>query len=201
MTQRQMFTNAYRMIVKEGKSHQETFDELKPQAYSDLDQLAKEVSQTPSSQKVEETKSLRSIFMVVITLVFGLHILELVAIDNIEAHLAWYISMAVMSVGFWFLGIFAALKARIYMYRSCAGFLIITAILSLANTDYLTAIELILILALSVGGIVLAFVIPAKSKTPFERTVYKEMINGKEKSLFRFTFEQSNESSVFKSRS
>lgn len=169
MKKRQLIKAAYQSIVKNGKSHQETFDELKIVSQIDQESLAQEISKIPSAYKQEKFKNLRYLYvgmliLVIITRVFG--VISLFQITNINGSL---ILLGVVVGGLLpAVGIWGSMTSRASLYQTIALLSLISIIRSLntlINSDPLSFAFLIPF----IGAIILGFYIPTKLKTSYTK--------------------------------
>ncbi|MFD1552872.1 hypothetical protein DNU06_08090 [Putridiphycobacter roseus] len=181
---------AYKAIVKENKSHQTTFDELRPVSEMTRTDLANEVSSIPSLAKFNELKNLRITYIVLLGVIVILRILgglglsEGMTINPILLMVAILISLLVP-----FVGIFGDLTRRYGSYRFVGILLIIGVVRSINPELFNDTLNLIFLIPfLAVIG--LAFYIPAKLKTSYTSKVNKEEKDGKVITQTNIVFEE-----------
>lgn len=191
MTKRETRKAIYKAIVKEGKSHQDTFDALKGSSELDSEALANEVSKTPSDFKKEKFKILILSYIILLGIVIvlrSLGVYALMAESNIDMN--FILLMVALGIILPLAGIIGALTSRADSFRMIGILLLIGVIRSFTNQniilDPLTIIALIPFAAV----IVLAFIIPSKLKTTYTKKVLKEEFDGKTKTSLTYHFDE-----------
>ena len=182
---------AYNYLVKDGHTHQETFDELKKIEKIDLDVLAVETSKIPSINNHEEMKSYRMLFIICLVFVGSLRLLGFYAIIQFND-----VNMPLILLGLLFsllvpiLGILGSLKRRIEMYSTISFLLGLGIFRSFSKGELnLNATSLVVLLP-SVGGIILALILINKLKTSYTKELKELMINEKLEKTWVYTFEK-----------
>lgn len=159
----------YTSIVKRGKSHQETFDELSTKTSLDLKWLANEVAKFPTKIGNEKQNVLRYIYMGLLVLAILLRLIWILSTVQLsETNKSALLLLAALGVLIPLMGIIGSIKRNIQSYTTMAiiGFINVFKTISyFENTDN----PLLLIgLFPYVGIIILALYIPTKLKTPYK---------------------------------
>lgn len=192
MTKRQTKKAIYQAIVKDGKSHQQAFDELKSSSEMDLESLANEVSKVPSAAKNEQFKTLVYSYVILLGVIIVLRALGVFGLfygQNINMNLI--LLFIALGIVFPVMGIVGALTFRIDSYRSIAIIMILGIVRSF-NKEVIDAIDIYFILTLIpfLAVIILAFIIPTKLKTEYTKKVNKTESEGKVKTSLSFVFDE-----------
>lgn len=190
MTRRELKKNAYRMIVKENKSHQDTFDELRRDQVNGPEELAEDISKIPSQEKQKQNQTLVYIYVGMLALVILLRIVGITltfGIMNIEANML--LVLIALGVILPAAGIFGALTRRQDSYRTI-GILLIVSIARALTRGEVAADPLALIwLTPTAVAIALAFYIPTRLKTNFTKKLIQAEVDGKIKKTLEITFQ------------
>lgn len=190
MTKRQIRKEGYQLIVKSGKSHQETFDTLKDKNYSEQKGLAEILSSIPSSGKQKEMAALRYVFM---GLLFVIMLLRLVAVLPMfiagSLNTPLIITIIVFGMFVPVLGIYASIAAKSELYHSTGLLLGFSLIRSLGREALSADVVTFIVIGIVVLTIVLAYYIPFKLKTPYTTTFSTENIDGTNQNITRYHFE------------
>lgn len=160
---------AYTSIVKDGKTHQETFNELGTKTSVDLKWLANEVSKIPSKSKNEKQSVLRYIYMGLLLLAITLRVVGMIALTQFNSEkLNVLLVLMVLGVVIPLLGIIGSVKRS---RQSYAGLAIISFVIifdTLSKIDISQNPLLLIGLFPYVGIIILALYIPSLLKTPYK---------------------------------
>ena len=193
MTKREIKKAAYQAIVKENKSHQETFDELRKTSSIELETLADEVAKIPNSSKHNSQQTLRFIFIGALAVVILLRVLGVISLASME-NINPSILLIAMGLGLVIpaLGIYGALTSRVDLYKTTGILLILNVVRSFTNgqisadlIDYIVLIPYIIAASL-------AFYVPSRLKTNYSKKVVKQEVNGEMKPSLQFNFDSSN---------
>lgn len=191
MTKRQLKKAAYTAIVKEGRSHQVTFNSLRTQSDLELETLANEVAAIPSKDKSEKYKTLRYLFvgiLVLLLIIRGLGIAAFGMIQEINPPLL--LVLILLGIVVPALGIYGVFTSKVDLYKTTGILLILGVVRSFSNGQFSTEIIDLLFL-IPVGlAIGLAFFIPTKLKTPFTKKVVIKEVNGVNKKALDFVFDE-----------
>jgi len=193
MKKRQLKKEAYKLIVKEGRSHQETFEALRPQSSIGPEDLANEISKVPSKQKNNEFKTLRYILIGALGAVIILRIISIYAL-TLEMNLNTPLLLLGIILGIFVpvLGIIGILISKPETYSVVALLLILGIFRSLRqeNVDLNDPITWA-VLAPFILAIGLSFFLMFKLKTPFTKKVNKETSeSGEIITKVQYTFEE-----------
>ncbi|MBI1835634.1 MAG: hypothetical protein HYR91_00060 [Flavobacteriia bacterium] len=195
MTKRQLKKEIYTSIVKEGKTHQETFDKLRFEKGLGLEFIAEEVAKIPSKFKSEKYKNLIYIYIGALVLAVIIRLLTVFAISNtlsLGSPIIFLLLIVVLIVPAF--GIYAALTSRIDGYKSVGMLLILSILRSLKELGNVDLTSYIIGLIPIVVAIILAFYIPTKLKMGYQKSIRKVDENSELKSFWEYHFEvQKNE--------
>ncbi len=191
MTKRQIRKTAYNSIVKEGKSHQDTFDTITQNTNQDQEWVAKEVAKYPGSLLSENQKTLKMIYIGLLGILVILRCISMIAIagdGNLnKGILSVFILIAVLIPG---LGIYGAVTNKVDVYRSMAILSIIGIARSIQYIDMVNnPISLIGLFPLF-GIIILGFYIPTKLRTNYHIKIVEEDNNGETKKVKKYVFDE-----------
>lgn len=190
MLKKQIRTLGHQAIVKEQRSHQETFDELSQTAGVDRQLLADELSKIPSNGKQGNTASLRYIFIAALALLGILRILSIILI-GIEGSLnmgliSLLVAFGVIVPG---IGIYAALFGKSELYTTTGILLAISLFRSITRGELSAEPETWIALIPFAVAVGLAFYIPFKLKTPHKKVVSESYVDGKLVKKINYEFE------------
>jgi hypothetical protein len=204
MTKRAIRKEAYKSIVKEGKSHQETYDNIKEKTEGKSKFIADEISKFPSSGKADETKTIRYVFIGLLVLVGIMRAAGLLVLNE-----EFNFPMTVIAIGLLFsllvpiLGVFTALTHRVNNYNGVAILLALSILRSFRDENMVLDEITMIVLLPYIAVIALAFYIPSKLKTPYRIVNSAKTIEGKERNIPTIKFEdtrsRSNQSEVLDS--
>lgn len=169
MTKRQLKKSAREKIVLQGKTHRETFEELKGTPGFSQTEIADELAKVPSQIKREQNRILQWIYIGAVCLIVLLRLLGIVTIGQ---ELNGAALLLLLAIGFLVPGIaiFSAVTYRMDAYRSVAILFILSVVRSFRQLDVTDPISLV-VLAIHVVAIGLAFWIPERMKTPYTSSV------------------------------
>lgn len=193
LSKRELKKVAYQMILKEGKSHQEAFDNLRQTRSIPSDNLAELIAKIPSRQKLDERKVLNYIFiglLISVIILRGLSLLGLGTMMGMDMRfllIALFAALVVPGIG-----IYGALTGRTEIYFSTGILLLLTVLRTIGNKnftneplDYVFFIPVVLAAGL-------AFYLPGKLKTNYKKTVGKKETDGEMKAVAVYKFEESS---------
>lgn len=192
MTKRQTKKAIYQAIVKEGKSHQQTFDELRTSSELDLESLANEIAKAPSASKNTQFKNLIYTYVALLAVVIVLRSLGVfVMLYDKNINMNFILLLVAIGIVFPVLGIIGALTSRVDSYRSIAIIMILGVVRSF-NKQVIDTMDIYTVLTLLpyLAVVILAFIIPTKLQTSFSKKVDKVEIDGKIKSSISYVFEE-----------
>lgn len=190
MNKRKTRKAAYQAIVKEKKTHQETFDALRKTSSLDANTLATEVSNIPSEDKHQSQQALRYIFVGVLILILAIRILGVYLISQ-ETNFNPSMLLVAILIGLIvpITGIVGALTARVELYRIVGLLFIFSTLRSFTGGNMSTEpVDLMVLIpfAIAVG---LAFFIPFKMKTNYTTKTIKKEAEGKVITRVEYVFD------------
>lgn len=146
--------------MKDGHTHQETFDGLKKIEKIDLDVLAVETSKIPSINKQEEMKSYRMLFIICLVFVGGFRLLGFYAIIQFnDVNIPLILLGLLFSLLVPILGIVGSLKRRIEMYSTIPFLLGLGIFSSFSKKELNLDVTSLVVLLPSLGGVILALIL------------------------------------------
>lgn len=165
----------YNSIVRENRSHQETFDDLSQKTSCELKWLADEIAKYPSKSRNEQHKVLRYIYIgllslaIILRVVWTLSIVQFNIINN--SAIVLLIALGVLIP---LMGIIGSFKRNIQSYTSMAIISFINIFKSISYFENSDNPLLLIGLFPYVGIIILALYIPSQLKTPYKIEVMEE---------------------------
>ena len=192
MTKRQTKKAIYQAIVKEGKSHQQTFEELRTSSDLDLESLATEIAKVPSAAKNTEFKSLIYTYIALLAVVIVLRSLGVfIMLYDKNINMNFVLLLVAIGIVFPVLGIVGALTSRVDSYRSIAIIMILGVVRSF-NKQVIDSMDIytVLVLLPYLAVVILAFIIPTKLQTNFSKKVDKFEFDGQMKSSINYVFDE-----------
>lgn len=181
---------AYRLIRLEKMDHQSTYDLLKKeQSDCPKEDVAEEVSKVPTDEKNRRTLGLRIVFIICLSFIFLLRLMDLLANLNF---LGVYDVVIFLFHGLAlpFLGIYGALTSRTRYYKFIAVFMIFSSVVNLIALAFYPH-WLILVLTLPfILTAVLGFVLPAKLKVPYKKKMVQRELRGRTVNIYEYYFNQ-----------
>lgn len=190
-------------IVKNNKSHQETFDELSQTPGVDRQYLAQELSKIPSNGKQKSTASLRYTFIACLIFLAALRVLAIVMLQaEVAFSLRFLGFIIIVALVVPVVGIYAALFHKIQYYQATGILLAFSLFQSIRRGELVMEVESLLVLVPFAGAVFLVFFIPSKMKTPFKKTVSEKYEDGKLVKKIDYVFEDTrvNESGLLDSK-
>lgn len=183
---------AYKSIVIDKKSHQETFDELRTKSKIELADLAEIVAKIPSQMKIQETIMLRNIFIVLLGVILILRVIGVIGLmDAFSLNPGLLILALAIGVLIPVVGIYGAIKAKVEIYF-VVSMLFILGIVRSGNSGGFGNVgmnlETLLVFIPFIAAIVLGFIIPKKMKSEYSKKVVVEDVNGVSKKRLKFIF-------------
>lgn len=195
MTKKEIRKSGYSGIFKEGKSHQECFDELKDKNKNNLEELANELSKIPSNGKTKDTIILRNSFIVALLILILLRVVGIVIIGiegNINTPIL--VSIVLLGIALPIYGIYGAIYGKTEAYYTTGIFLAISLLRGFGKGEINLEIESLVAIAPILYAIVMAYLIPYKYKTPYKKVLQKTETDGKGKSIIDYQFEDTRTS-------
>tara|TARA_B100000508_G_scaffold138385_1_gene134372 strand:- start:56645 stop:57247 length:603 start_codon:yes stop_codon:yes gene_type:complete len=190
MNKRQVRKKAYRSIIKGNKTHQMTYDNLKQQR-GDLtrEEVAEEISKIPSRKRINTLKTLRYTFLSVMILIGLIRLLALFSlIEGLDE--LWILLITVLiSLAVPVIGVLAVFYNHATLYRAAGGLLIYSIYKSVTNSSFTFDTTFLIALIPIVAGVILAFYIPFKLKTPYQ-VISKKGEDGKTRTRYLFQQEE-----------
>ena len=180
MSKRTARKDAYRMIVKENRSLQETYDSLSETTGLDSESLAEIIAAVPSQSKRLQLKNLVIIYVVLMSIFGLLRLVGVVAILQLNVNpVILILALAIgllLPVG----AIFCALTWRLDGLRTFSILLIIALVRSFTSQQ----IELddpfaLGALAIVAGAVVIGFILQNNAKTDYRSVVEEVEVDGK----------------------
>ncbi|MFT5858811.1 MAG: hypothetical protein ACI865_000904 [Flavobacteriaceae bacterium] len=191
MTKREVRKTAYRHIVNEGKSHQQTYNDLRVATDTETDLLASEVSKIPSKNKRAKLKGLIYAYVGILALIITLRLLGGMAFFEEsrinQQGLLFFILLGIIAPIY---GIYGALTARVESYTTLAAVLALNIFRSVRYEPNFEDPILLLGYLPFLAGIVLGIIIPMKLKTKYTKAVTKKEVDGNMKSITKVTYEK-----------
>ncbi len=192
MTKRETRKEAYRQIVKQNRSHQEVFDELRGSSSLDVAALATLVGAIPSAEKRQQNKTLAIVFIVVCAIVILLRVLGVASLPLISnMNLPLLILALALGLVVPVVAIIGMITWRVEMLTATAGLLLLSLIRTFTNDkQFLNDSISLVFLIPHVTAIILAFFMPYRLKTGYRETVIKEEKDGSQVSRKTVIFEK-----------
>lgn len=165
----------YNSIVREDKTHQETFDDLSQTTSYELKWLADEIAKFPSKSRNEKYKALRYIYIgllglaIILRVVWTLSIVQFNIVNN--SAIVLLIALGVLIP---LMGIIGCIKRNIQSYTTMAIVSFINIFKSISYFENSDNPLLLIGLFPYVGIIILALYIPSQLKTPYKIEVIEE---------------------------
>lgn len=181
---------AYREIWKEGKTHQEVYDQLRQETKESPGELATILSAVPSPQKNQEKKML---WLLAAFLFFGLAVLRSFALIKTPPeeipNLGYTLPIILFGIAIPLYAIYGVSKAKMLSYGWAGLSSLVTLIMVYAQTQFIEG-PMIHFTALVAGLAMLSgMIVPRMLKMKFETTVEKKEVDGKMKNRQVITFE------------
>lgn len=195
MTKREIRKKAQEAILKEGKTHQEAFDELRNNSAIDAETFANEIAKIPSSMRMAITANLRYTLIALLSLNVVMRTILIVGFSAVyELHPAIILPFVFLGIFVPAMGILAAAKGNNQLLLSTGLLMILSLVRGLKDTDFTDPITLV-ILAIVVATAGLCFYLQHKLKTPFRKTSREIVVDGQVRTQLHFEFESSRHGS------
>lgn len=181
---------AYKKIWKEGKTHQQVYDEILTLSNESPEEIALTLKSVPSPQKNQEKKSLWMIAALLFLGVAGLRSFALiVSPPEAMSDLGYVIPLVIFGIAMPLYGVYGATKGMIMAYGWMGITMITNVILVLAQTQYVS--DSITYLTAIVAGLAMVSsgIVPRMLRVNYTRTVEEIESNGKTKKKAVFTFD------------
>ncbi len=192
MTKKQLRKEAHKSIFKDGKTHTQTFLELKPKTDWPDESLADLISGITSKEKHEETKSIWVVYMAVLGAIVLLRIFYIsLVVQEIGASVTPLIIIPMVAfslfVPAW--GIYTVYNGMRHNVYTVAAFLTFGVFRGLQQSNFQLTWDSYVVFGLIAALLVLSTLLWSKWKTPYSKNVeLKETENGASKKL-RYQFE------------
>lgn len=190
MTKKQIKKEAYKKIVKEGLSHQEVYDNLKTSKASFNVMIAAELKKIPSSKVMQEKQILKVIFLIVLGLLLAIGILALYGLLQMGENPA----RLLVSTIFWVFApgfmIYGLLSRRMELIRSGAFALTFGLVRNFMNEGIIFDPVVFVFYGIWIASIVMGFGMGNWLKTPYNKKIYHEMIDGKKTTQVAINFDE-----------
>jgi hypothetical protein len=182
------------LIVKQRKSHQATFEELRNEANGDIAFIAETVAKTTSHKTEERLKPLIWIFIISLSLVALLRMLgviELLTVANVN--IAIIIPVVLFSVVIPVIGIVASLTNKLDRLAFVGVMLLIGTLRGFTSKEAQVEMDLIFFIVMIpvLSAIILSFYLPYAAKIKYAKVGTRQLNkNGKEVVVQTYTFEE-----------
>ena len=190
MTERKFYKQAYQLIFKEGKTHQEVYDQFVKETKLGPESVARTLSMVPSKRKHE---SLKSVLMLFIGLVIGIAAIRLVVMfstDQLEVMNIWTMIFAVlMIVGAPALAIYGSFNGKVYMFGGASFFIVCGIIRGFFSTDLGTEATQYAIIGMGVIAFILSSILPLRLRVGYEQKLIDKEKEGKIVKRITYTFD------------
>lgn len=193
MNKREVKKAAYKLIVKENRTHQETFDELRKTSKIELEALAEEVAKIPTPSMYKTLQNLQYIYIGALSLVIILRIFGVIAlIPMININPTILLFAVLIGIFVPILGIYGAITSRVELYRTTGILITLSVFRSFSKGQFSNEPLEYLFLMPVLVSIALAFYIPTKLKTAFSKKIVKQEENGNVVTSINYVFESNN---------
>lgn len=190
MTKAQMIKQSRELIVNSGKSHQQTFDELKGENTSNLKVLADIISAVPSDGKLKENATLKYIFAGLLMVIVILRLLTFASMALTEGlNTPLFIVLLVFGLFVPAYGLYAVFSDRVQNLYTVGVLIGLSIIRSFGRSGLGLDPLSIIIIVLMVATVVLAFYYPHRLKTPYSTTFSTNNENGTNQYITEYQFE------------
>jgi hypothetical protein len=171
MTKRELRKEAYKRIHKEGATHQEVFDTLQHDKSFSIEELADNISKTPSKAVIERVKIWKIIFIAVLAIIILMRILGIVLITStITIDPVFLALLALFGLVVPLMGIIALVTHRYDGLKGLSFLFVFSIIRSLRRFDDLDPYTIVEFIPYGIA-IILGFWISHIAKTPYNRVV------------------------------
>ncbi|MCG8576425.1 MAG: hypothetical protein MI810_16185 [Flavobacteriales bacterium] len=190
MTKKQIKKEAYKKIVKEGLSHQEVYDNLKTSKASFNVMIAAELKKIPSLKVMQEKQNLKIIFLVVVGILLATRILALYGLQQMGLSPA----VLLIALALWIVApgimIYGLLARKTELIRSGALALTFGLLRNFMNEGIVLDPVVLIFYAPWIASIVMGFGMGNWLKTPYNKKIYHEMIDGKKTTQVAISFDE-----------
>ena len=191
MKERQFYKKAHKLILQEGKTHQEVYDEFVISSKLGPETVAIMLSRVPTLKKLEQLKGLFSLYLGAAIALAGLRVAVLFMENQLEditiaGSIFAFLLIAVVPL-FVFLGI---KLTKPEFLGGAATFTLACLIRSFFSEDYGGDATFYAIIALSVAVMVFTSILPLRMRTGYtQHVIDKEKPDGKIVKRFTYTFD------------
>lgn len=191
MSRRKLRKKAHQLIVKEGLSHQQVFDDLRTECDFGLEKFAEDLSKFPSKARIEKTKNLRYVFIASLVLVSLLRIAGIfVLIQEMNLPFGFFIFGLLIALFVPVIGILAAILHHVNNYNGVAILMALGIFRGFTRGEIEFDMLTILLLIPFIVGIILAIYIPTQLKTSYKKTTSTIEKEGKKFKKTDYQFEE-----------
>lgn len=181
--------HAYKQIWKEGKTHQEVYDEVREKSNESPEEIAITLKSIPSKRVNDEKKWFWIIHIVVLIAIIGLrgYALSVTPTEEIS-NLGYLIPLLIFSMILPVYGVYGATRGMMFAYGWVGLSMIVNLILIFAQTQYVPDQLIYVTAGLYVVAMLTAGIIPRLLRTKYTKTVEEFEKEGKKKKRLIFTF-------------
>lgn len=191
LSKKDLINKAHHLIRNKKMSHQEVYDLLKKETSGDpKEDIAELVSKVPNDRHNRETKGLRIIFIICMSLIFIIRIADLILEIN---NLNFFSVVIFIFHGLILppLGIYSALTSRTRYYRFIGFFMIISSVAYVLILAFIITHWIIAVLALPfIGSAILGFLLPSKLKVAYKKRMVQREIHGRTVNVYEYFFQE-----------
>lgn len=189
MTKREIRKKGQASILKEGKTHQETYDALRNEKGIEADVLAEELAKIPSPSRMAATANLRYSLIVLLSLLIILRAITIAiygaAFDFHPAIILPIVLLGILVPG---IGIWAAFKGTYHQLFAIGLLIILSVVRGLKDTDFTDTITLV-ILAFVMATVGICFFVAYNLKSTYRKTTRETSLNGQLRTQVYHEFE------------
>ena len=184
---------AYKQIWKEGRSHQEVYDEVRKDSNESPEEIAIVLKSIPSKRINEQKKLFWIVHIFVLLAIIGLrgYAVSVTPADEID-NLGYLIPLIVFSMVLPIYGIYGAIRGMMFPYGWVGLSMIVNLILIFAQQQYIPDSFVYLTAGLYVFAMLTAGLIPRLLRTNYVKTVEEFEKDGKKKKRLIFTFPEND---------
>jgi hypothetical protein len=194
MTTREIRKQGYKKIFKQGKSHQEVYEEIRTASQESPEEIAEILAAIPSQAKNNSVKPYWMIYCSLLGLVMILRLMAVGLLWVSGIREPWILLLAVaLGVVVPVAGIISAFQGKVQGYGGIAGLMFLNIVRMFTQGEIGSHFTSYIVLGLFVAIIIFAAIIPRKLKIGFSKTVEKKEVDGKIKNRLVIQFENFND--------
>lgn len=192
MTERQFYKKVYKQIFKEGKTHQEVYDEEVKESLLGPESVARSVSMVPSKAKYESLKGLLTLFIIMAMMFATVRLIIFLMYNQMaDASLTGLIFAGFVVLLIPPITVYSVKNAKLFLFGLVSLIAVAAIIRSYFSNDFGSETLQYLMVAFGIGIFILSSIIPRKMRVSYTQKIVDKEQDGKIVKRITYTFDES----------